>query len=136
MSERATAPLAIAAGIGACCIGLAIWQPGDHGIPLCPTKAATGLDCPLCGGLRAVAALTHGHIGRAADHNLLVVVAAPFAVAWWIAAVIATRRGRPQPKPPWNRVATLALVVVMIAFTVARNLRIGGHHNWLASETY
>ncbi len=131
-----SAPAAIGAAVGACCVGLAVWNPGDHGIPFCPTKAVTGLDCPLCGGLRAVASLTRGHVAAAADHNLLVAVVAPFAVAWWLAAIVATRRGNPVRTPRWNRVSLSAFVFVVVAFTVVRNLRVGGRHNWLASEAY
>lgn len=41
----------------------------------CPFKALTGLDCPGCGGTRAVESLVQGGVASAADHNLLVVVA-------------------------------------------------------------
>jgi hypothetical protein len=129
------APLGVAVGVGAACIGLALWNPGDHGTPLCPTKAITGLDCPFCGGLRAVSSLTRGHIGAAADHNVIVVALAPLLVAWWVLWWRADRRGAPPPRLHLPRVAWLAVAVVLVAFTVVRNLPVGGLAHWLNSST-
>lgn len=132
------APLAVGGAIAACCVGLAIWNPGDHGMPLCPTKAVTGIDCPFCGGLRAMASLGRGNVARAADHNLLLVLIAPVAFAWWLMWLNAARIGRPAPRPNWTapavRRTVAALVVVTLAFTVIRNIKSGGHRNFLASE--
>jgi len=128
-------PLAVGAALGVCGVGLALWNPGDNGLPLCPTKALTGLDCPLCGGLRAVSSLTHGQFGAAAGHNVLLAAVIPMAFAWWLLWVVAAARGAPAPRPRWNRAATITCAVVLVAFTVARNLRVGGNLNWLASET-
>ena len=135
MDHTVAKPLAVGAAVGACCVGLALWGPGDHGAAFCPTKAITGLDCPLCGSLRAVASLTGGHVAAAADHNVLLVIAAPFAVAWWLAWIVAARDGRPAPRFVPNRAVTYSLLAVIVAFTVVRNLRVGGTRNWLASET-
>lgn len=38
----------------------------------CPILERTGFDCPLCGATRSANALAGGHIGQAADWNLLV----------------------------------------------------------------
>jgi hypothetical protein len=126
-------PLRAAAVAGAGCLALAAWNPGDHGVPICPTKAMFGLDCPLCGGLRAVASLTRGHPLVAADHNVLVVALAPLAVAWWLAWWIAARRGRPVPRPAVGAGAWVAVGLVALAFTVVRNLPVAGVPHWLAS---
>ncbi len=133
VSARPNLAMRTAIGAGAGCIALAIWNPGDHGTPVCPTKLLTGLDCPLCGGLRCVAQLTRGHIGRAADHNLLVVVLAPFIVAYWIAWWLAERTGRARPKVRLNRWGWIAVAAVVVAFTVVRNLPIAGFPRWLNS---
>jgi hypothetical protein len=127
-------PWAVAATAGAGCLALAVWNPGDHGTPFCPTKAITGLDCPLCGGMRAVAQLTRGHVGRAADHNLLVVAFAPVAVVWWLMWWRAERLGRPTPSFHLGRVGWSAIAVIAVAFTVVRNLPVGGFPHWLNSS--
>jgi hypothetical protein len=128
-------PWGVAAAAGAGCLALAAWNPGDHGIPICPTKAITGLDCPLCGGLRAVAQLTRGHVGQAASHNLLVVAFAPVAVVWWLSWWWAERNGRPLPRLRIGRVGWSLIAVLVITFTVIRNLPIGGLAHWLNSSS-
>ena len=127
------APYAAAAGLGACCIAVAASNPNDQGTPLCPTKALTGLDCPFCGGLRAVSSLVRGHPLAAADHNLVVVALAPIAVAWWLLWARSGRQGNPLPRTHLSRVWTIAVVVALVGFTVLRN--IGGTRNWLYSTT-
>jgi len=130
-------PLAAGAAVAVCTAGIALWNPGDDGIPLCPTKAMSGLDCPFCGGLRTVAALGRGDIARAADHNLLLTLLAPVAIVWWVMWVLAARDGRRAPVPRWSsratRVTVTALVVFAVAFTVVRNVKVGGQTGWLAS---
>ena len=97
---------------------------------LCPS-AALGFSCPGCGGLRAVNDLTHGDVGAALSSNLLLVVAMPIAVVALGAVGRATggaaRRHRPVAAAQAARVP--ALLVVVVAFAVARNLAVGA---WLA----
>jgi hypothetical protein len=132
---RGRSPLGVAVGLGAACAGLALWNPGDHGVPLCPTKALTGLDCPFCGGLRAVASLTRGHVAGAMDHNLLVVAVVPLAIVWWVLWWRADRRGEPPPRLRLPRAAWLGIAALLVAFTVVRNLHVGGIPHWLNSST-
>jgi hypothetical protein len=60
-------------------------QVGSYGF--CPLRAVTGLDCPLCGGLRGTYALMHGDVATALDHNVLLplvlVVALALGVGAW-----------------------------------------------------
>lgn len=103
-------------------------QPGSWGV--CPTRLVTGLDCPLCGGLRAVHDLTDLDLLDAASSNLLVVLALPVVVLLWLRRLRAGWRGgeaaRPLAVPTIVWVAGLLLVG---AFTVARNLP----GSWLAA---
>lgn len=91
-------------------------------VPGCILKSATGLDCPLCGGTRAVGRLLSGDLVGALDMNVLVVVALPL-VAWawlaWAAPTVGVRR-IPAPRlPAW---APAAAAVVLVGFAVLRNL--------------
>jgi hypothetical protein len=129
-SDRLRAPLLSAAAIAAATIALHVRDPHvTHSWGACPLYALTGIYCPGCGGLRGVNDLTDGHVGQAASSNLLLVVVLPFAAlffARWTYAAWSGRDVRPVPAvPPW---ATVALILVVVAFTVARNLP----GSWLA----
>jgi hypothetical protein len=130
--ERAT-PAALAIGaVGACAL-VALVDPNEGGrYPACPTRALLGIDCPACGTLRGIHALTRGQIGTALDHNLLLALAVPVGiVVWWRwvrgSLGLATR---PLTRPDW---AIPVLVVVATAFAIARNLPFEAVA-WLASD--
>jgi hypothetical protein len=87
---------------------------------VCPFKALTGLDCPGCGITRACAALAHGHLLQAADHNLLFVALLPVLVFGWLAWVRASVQGKRVPMP--SAKFLYVLLVVALLFAVVRNL--------------
>lgn len=111
-------------------------QPGHY--PLCPTKYLTGLDCPGCGGLRAVHSLATGDVRGALDHNAFaVLVLIPLAVALWLRWLIRSWRGDPPPteRSWWERPAALwTFVAVMAVFTLLRNLSGVPAFAWLGSS--
>jgi hypothetical protein len=128
-------PLQVAAGVLAATTVLYVRDPhvsGSYGF--CPWNLLTGGYCPGCGALRAVHDLAHGDLLAAASSNLLLVVAVPVALLLWAVWLRAAWRRRPSPLlRTWagrRRRATLwSLAVVVLAFTVLRNLELGA---WLA----
>jgi hypothetical protein len=115
-------PAAWLAGAACACVGITLANPGDDGIPICPTKALLGLDCPLCGGLRVISSLGHGRFADALDHNVLVVALLPFVAVFFVAYAIAAWRERPPPRivlPEWG---WIMVAVGLVAFSVVRNL--------------
>jgi hypothetical protein len=97
------------------------FNPSEHSFyPLCTFYRLTGLQCPGCGGLRAVHHLLHGHIATAFRFNPLVVIALPVVVA------LALRRLLRGPGPSRShRVAarwTWAVFVLLMVFWIVRNL--------------
>ncbi|RKS84251.1 uncharacterized protein DUF2752 [Motilibacter peucedani] len=122
---RLRAPLGAAGAALAGVLALVARDPHEQGSwGLCPLHAATGLDCPLCGGLRAVEDLATGSPGAAVASNALVVLLVlPAVAATWAAWLVrsaggATRRPLVVPAVLRGR-AALGLVV---AFAVLRNL--------------
>ncbi|MFM8155096.1 MAG: DUF2752 domain-containing protein [Actinomycetes bacterium] len=98
-------------------------EPGHY--PLCPAKALLGIDCPGCGCMRGLYALTHGDLAAAADHNLLLLLAVPIALVLWVRWLMRAWRGV-SPAVSMrafrlrNRVMIIALVAIL-AFGVVRN---------------
>ncbi|MGV3757991.1 MAG: DUF2752 domain-containing protein [Actinomycetota bacterium] len=131
--DRARAgSLALAAVAG--CAVLAVADPSEGGpYPRCPTQVLLGLDCPACGTLRGLHALSRGRVGQALDHNLLLVVAVPVAAIVWL-ALLGQAAGRPVRLPAPPRWAVPAVVVAAVAFTIVRNLGPGGL-GWLDSAS-
>jgi len=132
--QRLRAPLAVIGGLGAATVALHFRDPHAQGSwGFCPSRHLLGIDCPGCGGLRAVNDLTDGRILDAASSNLLFFVSVPVIVfflgRWALDAWRGTRR-----TPGWaNRhqlpIAAVGLVL-MVAFTVLRNT---DTFAWLAS---
>jgi uncharacterized protein DUF2752 len=129
-SERLRAPLWGMAGLAAATFALHVRDPHAHGSwGLCPLYATTGIYCPGCGGLRGVNDLTDGHLGQALSSNLLLVLVIPFtllALGRWTYGAWTGRALTPVPTLP--RAARTGLILLVVAFTVARNLP----GSWLA----
>lgn len=101
---------------------IAVLDPVGHHVPLCPFRSLTGLDCPACGGLRAVFSLSRGDIAAAASHHLLFTVAVPFLILGWSAWTFRAFARSEAPSPSLPRWAGPAMLTVLTVFTVARNL--------------
>ena len=101
---------------------LYLFNPSRYGFyPVCEFHQLTGLNCPGCGGTRAVYQLLHGHVSRALQDNALVVLslAGLTGRATWFGAKKFLRRPVGSFLPPeflWP------LLVVAMVFTVLRNL--------------
>jgi hypothetical protein len=120
--RRLARPVLAAAALGAATGVIAVANPFKHHVtPPCPFHAVTGLWCPLCGGTRAVWAATHGDF-RLMLHANILFPAIVVLIGWtWLGwAGRATGWWRlPVPK---GRGFKLAVVAVLVAFTVLRNL--------------
>ena len=139
--RRLRAPLVVGAGalLASAYVGLVDPNVSGH-YPLCPTKAFTGLDCPGCGGLRAVHSLVHGDVTGALDHNAFVVlVVLPGAVLLWARWLRRAWRGEVPTTPADVRVPSpvllWSLVAVTVAFTVVRNISGVPAFAWLGATS-
>ena len=128
--RRLGAPLLTAGAVVAATLALYLRDPHEQGSwGICPTKLVSGLDCPGCGGLRAVNDLTHGDLAGAASTNLLFVAAIPLLVVAWVLWVRRAARGETWRPGPSTRAWTITALVVVVAFVVLRNLP----GSWLAA---
>ena len=87
--------------------------PGHY--PSCPFHALTGLHCPGCGSLRALADLVHGDLLAALGHNALLVCFLPVVVVAFHRALT----GRTAARRPW---VAPAIGLALVLWTVLRNL--------------
>jgi hypothetical protein len=121
---RLGAPLLVGALAGCTCVAVWVGDPTTPGgfLPVCPTKALLGVDCPGCGSLRMIYSLLHGDLVSALRFNALALVALAFLVvayATWTYGRIVGHQARSWQHYRWP--ATVALVLVSLWF-VMRNL--------------
>lgn len=122
-------PLVTVAGLVAATTAVGLRDPHVRGSwGLCPS-AMLGVNCPGCGGLRAVNDLTNGDVLGAASSNLAFVVLLPFLVVGLAVWAVGRWRGRTVHVPA--RVVqpvAFASLALLALFTVLRNLP----GSWLA----
>lgn len=113
--------------LGAACLYTFLVDPNNpsNAYPQCPLKYATGIDCPGCGGLRATNALLHGDIIGAADHNIFALVLLP-VMAYMFARWVLAQFDLTLPTVRWPRAFTWITPLLLVAFTIARNIPVPG----------
>jgi hypothetical protein len=118
---RRIRPAVVTAGVlGAATAALQLRDPHQHGSwGFCPLKAATGWDCPFCGGLRSVNDLGHGDLGAAWHSNALFVSSIPLLAGLWILWLSRSWTGARMGAP--SETTIRILIVVAIAFAILRN---------------
>jgi len=124
---------AATATLAAACLYTFLVDPNNpaNAYPQCPLKLATGIDCPGCGGLRATNALLHGDILGAADHNILALILLP-VMAYMFARWVLAQFDVTIPTVRWPRAFTWITPVVLVVFTIVRNIPVPGL-SWLNS---
>lgn len=112
--------LALAAA-GAAAVVYFFNPSANHFYPVCQFHQLTGLNCPGCGGTRALYALLHGDFATALRDNALFVAGLAAAAGRGVWFALNWLRGRPNGAffPPSYLVP---LLVIMGVFGVLRNL--------------
>jgi hypothetical protein len=114
--RRALLPAAGLLALGALRSGVPAW------LPPCPFQLLTGLSCPGCGSLRALHELMHGRLAAALDLNALTVLLLPLLGAAMADEIGLLARGRALGRLLYRRELALALLGLVTAFGVLRNL--------------
>lgn len=90
--------------------------------PTCLLKLTTGLDCPGCGGTRALWYVLHADLPAAARHHFLFVFALPF-LTWLFVAWAGNRAfGWKLPEVQFSPKVVGMFLAAWAVFSVARNL--------------
>lgn len=115
--------VAAAACAGAAATLLFRFDPARFGFyPRCPLYVLTGYYCAGCGALRATHQLLHGHLLRALDYNAFFVLILPLLAYAGLSRALELAGRRPLPAPRVPGSAVWALLVVIMLFSVLRNL--------------
>ena len=80
--------------------------------------------------------LVRGDWLAAADHNVLLAVVLPVAAVLWVVWMVKAVRGEKFELPKVPLVAWIGVVVVLVAFTVARNVGGPTWADWINSGVY
>ncbi|MCV7031237.1 DUF2752 domain-containing protein [Mycobacterium sherrisii] len=118
------APLLVAGVATVVCAAIWLGDPTTPGgpLPVCPTKALLGIDCPGCGSMRMLYSLLHGDLLAAARFNALGLAAVALLV-WayvvWAYGRVTGRRIRSWQHQRWSAAVVLTLVAVWF---VVRNI--------------
>lgn len=99
------------------------FNPNEHPFfPRCAFHAVSGLECPGCGGQRALHQLLHGNLGAALQNNALLVLMLPLGGWYLLRFIWQQTTGRKLPAPFAHHLWPWALCLVVIGFAVLRNL--------------
>ena len=129
VDAQATRDVGLVLGIGVALSGVyGLSGPLHVGLP-CLLKLTTGWDCPLCGATRMGAAMLRGDVLSAWQFNPVVLLGGTTLVIWFVGALLYQagwlRRPLPRPRGTTGRVLAVLLLLVLVVFTVGRNLPFG-----------
>ena len=120
--ERSFSLLIAVAAVSAFIIVRQIDPSGTNIFPVCPFHAITGLNCPGCGATRGMHALLNGDVLSALHFNAMLAVFVPLMIYGVVALVLYGIRGRGLPLPRLASQGIWALLILLLAFGVFRNL--------------
>ena len=111
--EAITLGVLLVLGTAACIVLLLVPPGSPHAkwLPRCMFHQMTGLYCPGCGATRALSAMLHGDVLASLHNNLLL-----FPLLALIVFLLM------KPQTAIRRPVAVAIVVIVVAFTVLRNI--------------
>jgi hypothetical protein len=120
---RVGAVVAAALAGTAAAVVLFVFDPSTAGFyPVCTLHQMTGLQCPGCGGLRALHQLSHGHIAAAWRLNPFVVALLPAGLWLGLRETAHALTGRPWPCLLTRPVFGWLLAGALVLFGILRNM--------------
>jgi hypothetical protein len=102
---------------------LFVFDPSTAGFfPVCTLHEMTGLECPGCGGLRAVHQLSHGHFAAAWRLNPLLMALLPVALWLGLRETVRAVAGWEWPGVVTRPFFAWLLAGAVILFGILRNV--------------
>ena len=92
--------------------------------PKCMSYQLAGIHCPGCGMTRAVHFALNGRLGDAFSQNALVFLVVPYLIFVFLTGLWNYLWQTPLPKTRWPKWLTYVILALLLAFTVARNIRV------------
>jgi len=94
-----------------------------HFFPSCAFKQITGLQCPGCGGQRAIYSLLHFQFQEAFQYNSLLVCSLPYLSIWILFEnTILKKRYHYIHKIVFGNIAKIIFLMIIIGFWIGRNI--------------
>ena len=104
------------------CALLYRFSPTENGFyPRCPFYALTGLQCPGCGGTRAMYQMLHLHFGQAFHLNAMVTLLGPFVLAWFAYCYWSVLRRDHLPEIRLSQRSVACMCMLALVYAVVRN---------------
>lgn len=123
LPRRVTIGLLVLAGVLGLGVLFFFFDPVRHSFyPTCMFHKLTGLNCPGCGGLRALHQLTHGNFVTAFHCNPLFVLLLPFLALIGVRWLIRGSQSSIGNTVFFRPAMLWTLLAVTLLFTILRNL--------------
>lgn len=90
----------------------------------CPFREITGIYCAGCGSVRATIQILNGNFIKALSHNVFAVLFFPVFIGFIISVISFIVRGKFIKTPDIPARAVWILLVLLLIFTIARNIDI------------
>lgn len=104
------------------CYGMLVSRIG-FGIP-CVFRLITGLKCPGCGVTHMALCLLRGDLSGAFYENPVVLMLLPIGLILAIRLTCRYLKTGSKRLTKWENLAVIAMIVLLVAFGIARNLKI------------
>lgn len=88
----------------------------------CTINETFGIQCPTCGGTRAISAVFNGELIMALQHNTLIVISVPILLYYGIKVTTLVISGFPLTELRVSKAGLWLWLLFAVLFTIIRNL--------------
>ena len=88
----------------------------------CPVKAQWNIECPGCGGTRALESLITGNLPSAFSYNPIITLGIIFITIYCLISLYCRVLGLKSPAIKFSLYKGISAILVIIVFTIIRNL--------------